>query len=61
MTPWERLKSIPNYESLLKPDITAKALELQANAMSDNAAAKRVQLARKQLFQSFNRRSRSAA
>ena len=61
MTPWERLKSIPDYESLLKPDITAKALELQANAMSDNAAAKRVQLARKQLFQSFNRRSRSAA
>jgi hypothetical protein len=61
MTPWERLKAIPDYETFLKEGITAQALELQANAMSDNAAAKKVQLARKQLFQSFNRRSKSAA
>jgi len=60
-TPWERLKAIPDYETFLKDGITAQALELQANAMSDNAAAKKVQLARKQLFQSFNRRSKSAA
>lgn len=61
MTPWERLKTIPEYESFLKDGVTAQALELQANEMSDNAAAKKVQLARKQLFQSFNRRSKSAA
>src|SRR5450759_1104520 len=61
MTPWERLKTIPEYETFLKYGVTAQALELQANEMSDNAAAKKVQLARKQLFPSFNRRSKSAA
>ena len=61
MTPWERLKTIPQYATFLKDGTTAQALELQAAAMSDNAAAKKVQLARKQLFQSFNRRSKSAA
>lgn len=61
MTPWERLKTIPDYHTFLKDGTTAQALELEANAMSDNEAAKQVQLARKQLFQSFNRRSKSAA
>ena len=61
MTPWERLQSIPDYEKLLKLGTTQSALELQATAMSDNDAAERVQFARKKLFQSFNRRSRSAA
>ncbi len=61
MTPWERLKSIANYATFLKDGITSHALELQANAMSDNAAAKQVQLSRTKLFQSFNRRSKSAA
>jgi hypothetical protein len=61
MTPWERLKTIPNYEAYLKPDITSQSLEHQANAMSDNDAAKQVQQARKLLFQSINRRSKSAA
>ena len=60
-TPWERLKAIPDYETFLKNGVTSQALELQAHAMSDNDAAKKVQLARKQLFQSFNRRSKSAA
>ena len=61
MTPWERLKTIPKYSTYLKDGITAQDLERQANAMSDNDAAKKVQLARKLLFQSFNRRSKSAA
>ena len=61
MTPWERLKAIPGFEAFLKPGVTAQDLERQATAMSDNAAAKQVQRARKQLFQLFNRRSKSAA
>ena len=61
MTPWERLKTIPNYEAYLKPGITSQSLEHQANAMSDNDAANQVQQARKLLFQSINRRSKSAA
>lgn len=61
MMPWERLKSIPDYQTYLKPGITSPALEHQANTMSDNEAAKQVQQARKLLFQSINRRSKSAA
>ncbi len=61
MTPWERLKSIPDCQTYLKPGIPSPALEHQANALSDNAAAKQVQQARKLLFQSINRRSKSAA
>ena len=61
MTPWERLKSIPVYQTYLKSGITSLTLEHEANAMSDNDAAKQVQKARKLLFQSINRRSKSAA
>jgi len=61
MTPWERLRSLPDYQNYLKPGITSPGLEHQANAMSDNEAAKQVQLIRKRMFQSINRRSKSAA
>jgi len=61
MTPWERLKSIPQHETYLKPSITWKSLEHQANAISDNDAAKLVQKARKLLFQSISRRAKTAA
>ena len=61
MTPWQRLKCLPDYQTYLKPGITSPAIEHQANAMSDNEAAKQVQQARKLLFQSINRRSKSAA
>jgi transposase InsO family protein len=61
MTPWERLKTIPAYENYLKPGITSQSLEHDANALSDNDAASKVQQARKRLFQSINRRSKSAA
>ena len=61
MTPWERLKTTPAYENYLKPGITTESLEHNANALSDNDAASKVQEARKRLFQSINRRSKSAA
>ena len=61
MTPWERLKTLPAYENCLKPGITTESLEHNANALSDNDAASKVQQARKRLFQSINRRSKSAA
>jgi len=60
-TPWEQLKSIPDFADNLILGLTPHTLELQANAMSDNDAAKQVQQARKLLFQSINRRSKSAA
>ena len=61
MTPWERLKTIPAYENYLKPGITTESLEHDAHALSDNDAARHVQEARKRLFHSFNRRSKSVA
>ncbi len=61
MTPWDRLQAITNYRDYLKPGITSRALNHQAHALSDNEAAAQVQNARKLLFQSFNRRSKSAA
>ena len=57
----QRLQSILDYEKLLTTGTTPITLDLQASAMSDNDAAERVQLARKKLFQLFNRRSKSAA
>jgi hypothetical protein len=61
MTPWDRLQGIPDYRDYLKAGITSRSLKQQANALSDNEAATQVQKARKLLFQSINRRSRSAA
>jgi transposase InsO family protein len=60
-TPWERLKATAGYQNSLKPGITTESLEHTANALSDNDAARLVQEARKRLFQSINRRSKSAA
>jgi hypothetical protein len=60
-TPWERLKSLPDFSDQLVPGVTVQALEHQANAMSDNDAATRVQQTRKLLFHSINRRSKTAA
>jgi hypothetical protein len=59
--PFQRLQSVQDYALCLKAGITPKGLEHQAAAMSDNDAARRVQQARKLLFQSINRRSKTAA
>ena len=61
MTPWERLKTVAAYENYLKPGITSQSLEHDANALSDNDAASKVQEARRRLFQTINRRSKSAS
>lgn len=61
MTPWDRFKSVPNFQAYLKPGTTFQSLERQANAISDNDAAKKVQKARRLLFQSISRRGKDAA
>jgi hypothetical protein len=61
MTPWDRLQSIPQFTDHLKPELTVHTLRRQANAMSDNDAARQLQTARKRLFLSINRRSKLAA
>ena len=61
MTPYEKLKSLPNAEAFLKPGLTFEQLDKIATAQSDNEAAEKLNEARKKLLQSINRRSRHAA
>ena len=61
MTPYEKLKSLPQAEQFLKPAITFRQLDVQANAMSDNEAARRLNDARAKLFKIIYNRSKSAA
>lgn len=61
MTPYEKLKSPPNAKAFLKPGVSFKHLDAQANAMSDNDPARRLNEARIALFRTIFNRSKSAA
>jgi transposase InsO family protein len=61
MTPYEKLKSLPEAQQFLKPGITFQSLDAQASAMSDNEAAQRLNDARAVLFKTIFNRSKSAA
>ncbi len=60
MTPYEKLKSLHLAEQFLKPGITFQQLDAQANAMSDNEAAQRLNDARALLFKTIFNRSTTA-
>jgi hypothetical protein len=53
MTPYEKLKSLPTAKEYLKPGVTLMQLEAIATAMSDNEAARRLQTAKRDLFNSI--------
>jgi len=55
MTPYEKLKSLPEAESYLKIGITLQQLDDIANQMSDNEFAERMVKARSNLFQNISR------
>ena len=59
-TPYEKLKSLPQANSFLKPGLTFDQLDRLANAVSDSDAAHQLNEARKMLFLSINRRSKQA-
>jgi transposase InsO family protein len=61
MTPYEKLKSLPNAVHFLKPNISFEQLDAQATAISDNAAAEHLNTARTRLFKTIFNRSKSAA
>ncbi len=50
MTPFEKLKSLPDVEQYLKPEISLKELNEYAKKMTDNEAAQAMQDARQKLF-----------
>lgn len=49
MTPYEKLKSLPNWQQYLRPGVTEEMLEAQANAKSPNQAGKEMQEAKREL------------
>lgn len=61
MTPYEKLKSLPQAEQFLKPGIRFEHLDARAAAISDNEAAERLNEARARLFKTISGRSKSAA
>ena len=54
MTPYEKLKSLPNSEQCLKPTLSFAILDKVAYEITDNQSAERLQKARKQLFKTIN-------
>jgi transposase InsO family protein len=61
MTPYDKLKSLPQAEQFLKPGMTFEQLDAQATAISDNEAAQRLNDARAIMFKTIYNRSKSAA
>ncbi len=55
MTPYEKLKSLPEGESYLRPGVTLERLRTIADQMSDNEFAERMVKARSNLFQQISR------
>ena len=55
MTPYEKLKSLPEAQSYLKAGVTLQQLDDIANQMSDNEFAERMVKARSNLFQHISR------
>jgi transposase InsO family protein len=61
MTPYEKLKSLPNAAAHLKPGMTFERLDEVAHEISDNEAARRLNEARANLFQLINKSQQRAA
>ncbi len=57
MTPFEKLKSLTNFNSFLKSEQTLQMLEAQANALTDNQAAQNLLEHRTLLFNILSERS----
>jgi len=55
LTPYGKLKSLPQAENYLRPGVTFEGLEKIANQMSDNQFAERMVNACSNLFQQISR------
>ncbi len=61
MTPYEKLKSLPQAAAHLKTGINFEILDQVALKMSDNQAADLLQKARQKLFRTINERDLNTA
>ncbi len=57
MTPYDKLKSLPNAKDYLKPGISFEILDKVAHQISDNQAADQLQKARQKLFKTIHGRT----
>jgi hypothetical protein len=55
LTPFEKLRTIPNVETFLNPGVTIASLEEIAKRESDNSSAEKMQKAKKLLFKTFTK------
>ena len=56
MTPYDKLKSLPDAKGYLKPGVSFAILDQFAHQISDNQAADRLQKARQTLFKTIHGR-----
>ena len=56
MTPYDKLKSLPDAHCHLKPGVTFKQWDAIATAISDNDAAELLQQAKQKLFKHIHER-----
>ena len=61
MTPYEKLKSLPNAESYLKPGLSFRDIDAIACSITDNQAAEQMNNAKLKLFTTINERVNRAA
>ena len=61
MTPYEKLKSLPEAEDYLKPGVTFEELGTIASGISDNQSARNMNEAKRKLFQTINEQVNQAA
>lgn len=61
MTPYDKLKSLPEASQYLKPEISFAQLDEIAYQISDNEAARQLQQARQKLFKSITEQESRAA
>ena len=61
MTPYEKLKSLPEAQTFLKAGLTFNQLDEIARTISDNEAAKQLKEAKQQLFNTITEQDPRAA
>ena len=59
MTPYEKLKSLPDAASFLKPGVTFEQLDKESTAMTDNEAASMFTLQRNKIFSKIFKQTQS--
>ena len=61
MTPYDKLKSLPDAARYLKPQMSFEKLDTLAYAMSDNQAAEHLREAKRELFRTIFKNPPKAA